>query len=30
VANYLVKVIAPIRDKIALDDELYNTIKNSV
>lgn len=30
VANYLVKIIAPIRDKIALDDELYNTIKNSV
>ncbi len=30
VANYLVKIIAPIRDKIALDEELYNTIKNSI
>lgn len=30
VANHLVKIIAPIRDKIALDNELYNTIKNSV
>jgi tyrosyl-tRNA synthetase len=30
VANYLVKIIAPIRDKITLDEELYNTIKNSV
>lgn len=30
VANHLVKIIAPIRDKIALDDELYNTIKNSI
>ncbi|HEX9846000.1 MAG TPA: tyrosine--tRNA ligase [Candidatus Nitrosotenuis sp.] len=30
VANHLVKIIAPIRDKIALDEELYNTIKNSI
>lgn len=30
VANYLVKIIAPIRDKLALDEDLYNTIKNSV
>lgn len=30
VANYLVKIIAPIRDKLALDQDLYSTIKNSV
>lgn len=30
VANYLVKIIAPIRDKVALDSDLYSTIKNSV
>lgn len=29
VANYLVKIIAPIRDKVALDSDLYSTIKNS-
>lgn len=30
VANYLVKIIGPIRDKISLDENLYNAIKNSV
>ncbi|WKT58482.1 tyrosine--tRNA ligase [Candidatus Nitrosotenuis chungbukensis] len=30
VADHLIKIIAPIRDKIALDPELYSTIKNSV
>jgi tyrosyl-tRNA synthetase len=30
VANYMVKIIAPIRDKISMDEGLYNTIKNSV
>ncbi len=30
VADHLVKIIAPIRDKIALDPDLYSTIKNSV
>jgi tyrosyl-tRNA synthetase len=29
VANYLIKIIAPIRDKLALDEDMYNTIKNS-
>lgn len=30
VANNLVKIIAPIRDKLTLDTDLYSTIKNSV
>jgi tyrosyl-tRNA synthetase len=30
VSNYMVKIIAPIRDKLAMDDDLYNAIKNSV
>ncbi|MGI0004650.1 MAG: tyrosine--tRNA ligase [Candidatus Nitrosotenuis sp.] len=30
VANYMVKIIAPIRDKLAMDEDLYNAIKNSV
>jgi tyrosyl-tRNA synthetase len=30
VANNLVKIISPIRDKLTLDTELYSTIKNSV
>jgi tyrosyl-tRNA synthetase len=29
VANYMVKIIAPIRDKLVLDKELYDAIKNS-
>lgn len=29
VGNYLVKVISPIRDKLNLNDELYNVIKKS-
>ncbi len=30
VANYLVKIVSPIRDKISLDKELSDLIKNSV
>jgi tyrosyl-tRNA synthetase len=30
VADHLIKIISPIRDKLALDPELYSTIKNSV
>ena len=30
VANYMVKIIAPIRDNLVLDEELRNVIKNSV
>lgn len=30
VANCMVKIIGPIRDKIALSEDLYNAIKNSV
>jgi tyrosyl-tRNA synthetase len=30
VGDYLVRIISPIREKIGLDDDLYNTIKNSV
>jgi len=29
VSNYMVKIIAPIRDKLVMDDNLYNAIKNS-
>lgn len=28
--NYLVKIIAPIRDQLKMDEDLYNTIKSSV
>ncbi len=30
VASYMTKIIAPIRDKITMDEDLYNVIKNSV
>lgn len=30
VGNYLVKIIAPIRDKLGMDEDLSNAIKNSV
>ncbi len=30
VSSYMVKIIAPIRDKLVMDDDLYNAIKNSV
>jgi tyrosyl-tRNA synthetase len=30
VANYLVNIVGPIRDKLVLNEDLYNTIKNSV
>jgi tyrosyl-tRNA synthetase len=30
VEDYLVKIIAPIRDQLKIDEDLYNTIKNSV
>ena len=30
VANYLIKIISPIREKLALDEELFNAIKQSV
>jgi tyrosyl-tRNA synthetase len=30
VGDYLVRIISPIREKIGLDDDLYNTIKNSI
>ena len=30
VAEYLVKIVAPIRDRISLDKELSDLIKNSV
>jgi tyrosyl-tRNA synthetase len=30
VADHLIKIIAPIRDKLVLDSDLYSTIKNSV
>ncbi len=30
VGNYLVKIIAPIRDSLRMDEDLYNAIKNSV
>jgi tyrosyl-tRNA synthetase len=30
VADYLVKIVAPIRNKLAIDEELYRTIRNSV
>lgn len=30
VASYMVKIIAPIRDKLAMGEDLYNAIKNSV
>jgi len=29
VGNYLIKVVAPIRDKLNLSDELFNVIKKS-
>ena len=29
VGNYLVDIVSPIRDKLRLDDELFQTIKNS-
>jgi tyrosyl-tRNA synthetase len=30
VGDYLARIISPIREKIGLDDDLYNTIKNSI
>ena len=30
VSNYLIKIISPIRERLTLDDELFNTIKKSV
>jgi len=30
VADYLVKIVRPIKEKLALDEELFNTIKNNV
>ena len=30
VADYLVKIVGPIKEKLALDEELFNAIKNNV
>jgi tyrosyl-tRNA synthetase len=30
IADHLIKIIAPIRDKIVMDSDLYSTIKNGV